>query len=189
MCLDKLFTNIKWIALVFSLSFLVGCAAPANYSQMTVGINEFNRTFPKPNPKMANNVALQQLTGGKQTNPLWTSQVDNEGFSKALGDSLANAGYLSVNQTPARFQLTVAFKELKQPFAGLDLKVICKAHYSLYDTKNQKLVFDKTLTTPYTATFSSALLAGERLKLANEGAVKENIKHFLQEIHLVKTKE
>ena len=41
-------------------------------------------------------------------------------------------------------------------------------------------MFDQTITEPYTANFSDAFLAVERLRLANEGAMRVNIGTFLK---------
>jgi hypothetical protein len=161
------------------LIFLMGCATPSNFAAMSVSRNEMN--IAKNESKLfKENITLAKLSGGQKSTIV--SKVDNEGFSKAIENSLSNVGFLSSDPSAA-YQLTVALEELKQPLMGLDLKVVCKAKYTLYDNKHKRVVFEETLTTPYTAPFSSAFVAAERLRLANEGAVKENIKKFLMEIN------
>jgi len=71
---------------------------------------------------------------------------------------------------------------LDQPFIGLDLKVTATVEYSLEERSTGKKVFTKTISTPFTATFSDAALAFERLKIANEGAVRENIEKIIDEL-------
>jgi hypothetical protein len=41
---------------------------------------------------------------------------------------------------------------------------------------------NRALSTAYTATFSDAFLASERMRLANEGAIQKNIQTLLDEI-------
>tara|TARA_B100000676_G_scaffold306985_1_gene364404 strand:+ start:1323 stop:1472 length:150 start_codon:yes stop_codon:yes gene_type:complete len=38
---------------------------------------------------------------------------------------------------------------------------------------------NETIVTPYTEDFSSTFLAAERLRLANEGAIRRNIETFI----------
>lgn len=158
---------------------LMGCATPSNFAAMSVSRNEMNMAK-NQNKLFKENITLAKLTGGQKSSLV--SKVDNQGFSKAIENSLSNVGFLSSDPS-APYQLTVALEELKQPLMGLDLEVICKAKYTLYDNKQKKTVFEQTLTTPYTASFSSAFVGAERLRLANEGAVKENIKKFLMELN------
>ncbi len=165
---------------VFVLS-LFGCATSAHHTNMTVNANELP-VEAKKNTALTNNIAVEDVSGGKKTNPLWTSQVDNSGFENALKNSLSNTGYLNSDTTKARYYLAATLLDLKQPFIGASLEVICKANYSLYDTKIGKTVFEKTLRTSYVASFTSSLIGTTRLRLANEGAVKENIKQFLVEL-------
>ncbi len=174
------YAAIKWILTGAFVLLLTGCATPSNYAAMCVSRNEVRVA---ENKTLTKKICLVNLTGGKKS--IIVSKVDNEGFSKAIENSLANMGYLSPDSSVAPYQLRVSLEDLKQPILGLDLKVVCKAKYSLYDNKLKKTVFEQTLTTPYTAPFSSAYMADERLRLANEGAVKENIKAFLKELNTI----
>jgi hypothetical protein len=176
----KLYNFCKLILVGVSFAFLFGCATPANHTEMTVKSNEYSAK--KKNSAFVRNVTLDKVAGGTKTNPLWTSQVDNKGFSNAVTASLSNMEYYNADLEKARYRLTATLEELKQPMIGIDLKVVCTAKYALYDNKLKKTVFEKTLTTPYVASFSSSLYAPTRLKLANEGAVKENIKQLLVEL-------
>jgi len=171
--------RVKFITLGLFVLFLTGCASTARHSQMTVNRNEVARK----NSTLVKNMNVENVMGGKKTNPLWTSQVDNEGFSQALTNSLSNVDYLNSDPEKSRFKLAATIQELKQPLIGIDFEVVCKAKYTLYDKKLKKMVFDKSVVTPYTASFSSSMYAPNRLKLANEGAVKENIKQFLEELN------
>jgi hypothetical protein len=65
---------------------------------------------------------------------------------------------------------------------GLDMTVSANVRYSLIDTSTRKEVFSKVLMASYTAKFSDAFAGGERLKLANEGAVKTNIQLLVSEL-------
>jgi hypothetical protein len=121
-------------------------------------------------------VSVSSVSGGEDTNPAWTSEIGNEEFSGAIKQSLAAQGLLSDN---GRYQLAVNLSEVDQDLFGLDLTVVTKVKYTLIDSRNTNMVMDETITTPYTATFGDAVLAFERLRLANEGAAKKNIEELL----------
>jgi len=61
--------------------YLVGCATPATQQAMTIGLADVPA---KLNPSLKNNFTVVGVSGGKETSPLWTSQVDNAGFKNAL---------------------------------------------------------------------------------------------------------
>ena len=45
------------------------------------------------------------------------------------------------------------------------------------------VVYENTITTPFTAPFSASLIAVARLKIANEGAARVNIERLIQELY------
>ena len=98
---------------------LAGCATPATSQAMTV---KPGATAPA-NPRLRSSIAIAEVKGGKDTNPLWTSQVDAAGFRKALTDSLAIAGYLAPDASSARYKVSADLKSLDQPMMGFTFDV------------------------------------------------------------------
>ncbi len=153
-----------------------GCATPANQNAMTISRGD---VAPKANENLRNSIAVNNVTGGKSTNPLWTSQIDNAGFKEALEQSLALVGYKAANSSNAKYVLDVELKSVDQPLLGIDFSVTTTAVYSM--TKNgEKKTFPITATG--VAKFSEHWVGGERLRVANEKAVKENIGQFINKI-------
>ena len=70
-----------------------------------------------------------------------------------------------------------------QDMFGLDLEVIAIVQYKLIDKINGKEIFSSVIHSPYTATFSDAFWAFERLKLANEGSARANITKLIKELY------
>ena len=167
------------ILVIFAAFELSGCASNASIEQMTYN----NNTTEKPNKvALINNISIPTVTGGKETNPLWTSQINNENFKQALEASLQKANlYHMVNGE--KYQLTANLLNLDQPFMGLDLKVTLQVHYNLQDKKSNQIIFNKNITSSYTATFSDSPVAITRLKIANEGAARENIQQLIKELY------
>ena len=52
-----------------------------------------------------------------------------------------------------------------------------------------KTVWAKTITTPYTANFSDSFLAVERLKMANEGAIRANLTQMVNDLVALKARD
>lgn len=122
-------------------------------------------------------VALGVVDGGKETSPLWTSQVSNEAFAQALRQSLATHAMLAIGG--GAYRLDASLLELKQPLAGFNMEVTARVRYRLTRAADGATVFEREITSPFSAAFNSAFAGVERLRLANEGAVRENIRQFL----------
>jgi hypothetical protein len=78
--------------------------------------------------------------------------------------------------------LTAHLVKLEQPLIGLDMTVTATVTYTLIERSSGKTTWEKTLVTPYTAKFTDAFFAVERLKFANEGAARANIAQLISEL-------
>lgn len=169
--------NAKFLGLI-ALVLVTGCAAPARIEQMAVHL---------PNAVIADtplkkSVAVTEVTGGRETNPMWSSQVSSESFQRALELSLRNVGLSDPLISANKYHLTADILQVSQPMLGIDMTVTANVRYSLIDTTTRKEVFSKIITGTYTAKFSDAFAGVERLKLANEGAAKTNIQLLVDEL-------
>jgi hypothetical protein len=161
--------------------FLSGCAAPARIDQMA--------TYSSPiaaNPKFKNGIGVSDVTGGKETNPMWTSQVSSIDFRRALEISLENSGMFSRVLAGSKYRLTADMVRLDQPMIGIDMTVSSTVRYSLIDMSSNKEVYGRVIQIGYTAKFSDSFLGAERLRLANEGAVKVNIQALIDDLNGLK---
>lgn len=163
---------------VLLLGFLGACATPARIDGMTAG---YQVTAAASDSALRTRVSIEQVTGGKGTNPLWTSQVDNTRFRAALEQSLASSGLLADGRMDS-FLLTADLQSLKQPMFGASMTVTASIRYRLVDRVSDAAVYDRTISIPYTAKFSDSFIGTERLKLANEGAIRLNIEALIQDL-------
>lgn len=168
---------MKKLLVVFCVTILAGCATPASIDRMSVSL-----PITKTNQALKNNIGVSDVTGGRETNPMWTSQVSSEGFRSALEKSLENANFLSKIVSAGKYQLTADLTRLDQPFIGLDMTVSSTVRYSLIETKTRKEVYTKVIQVSHTASFSDSLYGPERLKIANEGAIKNNIQALITDL-------
>jgi hypothetical protein len=128
---------------------------------------------------MRETITIKDVTGGKDTNPMWVSSVSSSDFERALEASLKDAGLLSPNRQGSKYVLIANLAKLDQPMFGASMTVTASVRYSLLDRATNLEVFDRTLVTPYTAAWNDAFVGSERLKLANEGAVRMNIQQLI----------
>lgn len=160
---------------VAALLNLAGCATPATSQAMTVKPGAVAAV----NPKLKGQVAVADVKGGKETNPMWTSQVDAAGFRKALTDSLAVSGYLAPDAASAKYKVSADLVALEQPLFGLTFDVKSDVKYQVSGTGAPR---DFVIKATGTAGTSDAFVAVERLRIANERSVMENIKEFLNRL-------
>ncbi|MFN5047767.1 hypothetical protein [Roseateles sp.] len=179
---------LGWAKRILTLSLaslLVACAAPARIDQMQVNSSLATRTAAKES-SLRDSVSIRDVTGGKDTNPLWISSVSSNDFERALEVSLRDAGLWSPNRQASKYLLVVHLEKLDQPFGGFDMTVTANVRYSLVERASNKAVFERSLSTPYTAKLSDAFLGVERMKLANEGAVRTNIQQLIDQLVALK---
>ena len=134
------------------------------------------------NPALKNGIGVSEVTGGKETNALWTSQVSSDSFRRALEQSLQNAGMLSKISASGAYQLTADLARLDQPLMGFDMTVASTVRYTLVETKTRREIYSRVIQIGYTASVSDAFIGSQRLKIANEGSINNNIKTFINDL-------
>ena len=163
--------------MLLALTLLLGaCAAPAERSNMAVP-----QTLALAEPidtSLIDGIAVGSVDGGEETRALGTSKVDNEEFQSALMDSLRNHGLLAEGNAP-RYILYAHLLDVHQPLVGLNMTVTARINYELVDAVNGQPTEETTIETEFTSPFGDAFAADERTRLANEGAIRENIREFL----------
>jgi len=159
---------------------LAGCASAASGERMTVPMTAVAGL--QAPPALHHRIAIGQVVGGHDTNPLWMSKVGNPEFARALRDSLAGAGLLAEGPAPGAYVLSANLLRLKQPVFGFNMKVTATVEYELRERASGLPVFQTQVATPYTAEMGDAFLGVERLRLANEGAIRLNIQQLIAQL-------
>lgn len=169
-----------------SLGLLSGCASTARSDQMAALATPQQRMVVTP---LRNNIAVREVSGAQGAEHLWTSKVDNRAFAQALSLSLGDAGLLAPNPAAARYTLSARMERLEQPITGVSLTVTATVSYSLVERATGNEIFRRTHTMPYTAPFSDTFGALDRMRLANEGAVKVNIAALVDDLVALPVKQ
>jgi hypothetical protein len=154
--------------LAFALASTV--AACATQQAMTVSTNAITN----PSPKYRNALAVRSVTGGAAMNVLTMPGVPDEPLKAALEDSLRANGYLA--SAAPKFYVDAEINNLKQPFIGLEYDVTADVTYKVSGTGP---VATYPIKTTGRATLSDSPIGADRLRIANERAMQENIKQFL----------
>jgi hypothetical protein len=168
---------ITIILLGFALS---ACAAGARTGAMVADVST-ETIIGEENP-LYKGVELDAVEGGKNTNPLWTSEVGNEEFGEALRQSLALHAMLAEAGSESKYVLMADLLKVKQPVFGFNFTVKSDVHYRLIERESGKVIFDRPIHAEYTAGVGDALLGVKRLQIANEGSIQKNISTFIQMI-------
>jgi hypothetical protein len=166
--------------LALAAILLAGCGAPSQSLNMTVPKADLLQLRTWVPDAMKFNVALEHVAGGTNTSYWWGSRVSAMAFENALDDSLRGVGMIppappSAEHQP-RFLLKTQIIALMQPLVATAPEVGVAVRYQLVDRSDGQLVYDRTLRTTGHADFSDAMLSEpERMRMANEDAVRKNL--------------
>jgi hypothetical protein len=140
---------------------------------MTVSPSAIGNTV----PKYKNAVAIRSVTGGAAMNIMTVPGVTDEPFKAALEGSLAAHGYLA-NATTPKFLVDAEIQNLQQPLFGLDMNVQATVVYKISGSDGTNVTYP--ISAQGTASFSDSPLGVDRMRIANERAMQENITQFLK---------
>ena len=170
--------NFYRITALIALFLLGACAQAASPFNMNAGrvINPI-----KYNGPFKDNIVVGTVSGGEETNPLWTSEIDDAGFERALELTLEDNGFLS--ELGGDFELSATLAEVSQPLFGLSFTVNSAVDYVLNKSgKTQKAVCNFFISGSGTASFSDKMYGVKRLKLANELSIKNNLTQMISHL-------
>ena len=167
------------IVLVALLSItLTACASGARPDKMVASPVQAQQI--SASNKYFKSIAIEDVTGGKKTNPMWTSEVSDTAFKSALAESLRAHGLLNENGNP-KYALNTKLVAVEQPLIGINFTVTSIVDYQLKTASNQ-IAYEKTIEKTGKATMGDSVLGVERLKIANEYSIKNNIQAFIDDI-------
>ncbi len=156
---------------------LSACAQPARVSQMTV--SNIAGGSVAADPSLLGLLGVDQVTGGQETNPLWTSEVGNPEFRAALENSLQANGLLAKDAAAAPYRLTATLDKVDQPVFAGNTTVTSVVTYRVTAADGAPF-FEQSITKSFTASMSESLYGVARLRLANEGSIAANITAFIE---------
>jgi len=164
------------IALVAAALGLAGCASPAHKENMAA-------TPTVPTKKLPYSVTVD-ARGGAETGAMDSSNVSNADLKAAIESSIAKSSLFKsvVQGKNGDYELTVSVTQLSKPSFGGAFTVTMETGWSLIKTSDKSVVLRKAIRSSHTAELSDSLVGVTRLRLALEGAVRNNISQGLQAI-------
>ncbi len=162
--------------LVFVVAFFGGCASGA------VSKNMVPKDFAVANIHPYS--VLVKVEGGRETSAVGPSQISSQEFQDAVVESLRTYGVFTsvLTEGNTNYMLEAAILNLQQPVFGFNMTVTIETAWKLTNMKDGSTVMNENLINSYTATVNDAFAAVARLRLANEGAARENIRDALKKI-------
>lgn len=119
------------------------------------------------------------MVTGRAGVPTWAPEVSDGRFRAALENALRQAGILVPGGTGTLEAEVLEFAEL--PGDPGTTRVVMGAAYRIRDAAG-RAVADRRVRSGYTATLAEAMQGVERLRLAREGAIRQNIAALLRDL-------
>lgn len=168
--------KLKTLKLIVTCVFvwnISACAMPATHEAMIPQLHEITKQ---------NNASIEVIIdGGRDTNPLWRTQISNDVYRLALIESISKSNLFSdtTKGSKSDYQLFVNLLSLEYDGSGLDIIVTLETGWNLKRASTDKIIWRGDIISRHTATFSDAFVGITRMRLAVEGAAKTNIKDGL----------
>jgi hypothetical protein len=174
------FANFRFTTLSLPLlavvSLLAGCATPAGHEGMTPDSYDIAKKHPQ--------TVSVSVGGGNETSAAGKSQISNSEFQLALEAAITKSQVFSgvIQGNGGNYLLNVTMFSVEQPSFGLSFTVKLEAGWTLKRADNGTVVWQESIKSSHTATTSDAFAGVARLRIATEGAAKDNIKQGLAKI-------
>jgi len=160
--------------------FLGGCATPAQSNAMVP-------TSLGSVTKHPESLSVS-VTGGSETSAAGASQISASDFATALSQSIQQSGLFArimPSGQPGDYRLDVAIVRLKQPMFGFSMTATVETNWTLTRLRDQSVLWRKAITTSHTTKTGEAFAGVTRLRLATEGAARDNIQDAITQLSAV----
>lgn len=165
---------------------LVGCGAPSQPLTMAVTPADALQIRGWVPDALKAQVAIAPVKGGQETNRWWGSKVSALALQQALEESFHAVGLRPVAPQPAaRFELQAQLVQLDQPLVpAAAVTVGVAVLYTLVDRSAEgRVLYQRRIANTDEARLSEAILSpSERLRIANERALRANIDLLLRDL-------
>lgn len=164
------------LALLAVVVALAGCASPANRDAMTT-------TSVASSKKLPFSVSVK-TGGGSETNPLWSADISDDDLRAAIEKSITQTALFKevVKGKTGDYELSVSIVKLSKPTFGAAFTVDMEAGWSLVKLSDNSVAMRRVVKSTYTGGAFDSLVGTTRLRMAVEGAARNNIKQGLEAV-------
>lgn len=128
-------------------------------------------------PWLAGAIAVGDVTGGRERWALYVTDTSDRAVARALERSLAARGMLATGAPRFRFEARLA--DWVQPIHGDDMTVAVTLRCRVSAPGDARAYWEAEEAVRHTTPLAASTAAGDRLRLANEGAVREGLRACL----------
>jgi hypothetical protein len=171
---------IRLLVAMLLLAGLGACATPASYTSMIPELASAD-LGPGPAPSYRGAITVAPVSIGNDTSAPWRSQIGSAEFQEALVRTLMLANL--ANTQNGRFRLEATLLRLERPYAGFAMTVTASVAYRLTDTASGAVVYQDTRTSIGTASLNDAVLNVNRLRIADERALRANLRKLIEDLY------
>jgi hypothetical protein len=171
---------IRLLVAMLLLAGLGACATPASYTSMVPELASAE-LGPGPAPSYRGAITVASVSVGTDTSTPWTSRIGSAEFQEALVRTLTFANLASAQG--GRFRLEATLLRLERPYAGFAMTVTASVAYRLTDTATGAVVYQDTRTSLGTASLNDAIMNANRLRIADERALRANIRKLIEDLY------
>jgi hypothetical protein len=171
---------IRLLVAMLLLAGLGACATPASYTSMVPELATAD-LGPGPAPSYRGAITVAPVSIGNDTSVPWTSPISSAEFQEALVRTLMVANLASAQN--GRFRLEATLLKLERPYAGFAMTVTASIAYRLTDTATGAVVYQDTRTSVGTASLNDAVTNTNRLRIANERAIRANFRKLIEDLY------
>ena len=125
---------------------------------------------------------------GKEAKAKWTSEISSEAFLEAVAQSLQKSGLFAavLKTSDADYDLQISYINGDEPALGFNMTVDLVTRWILTKKSSGQAVFQENVSSTYTAKMGDAFAGATRLRLANEGVARANIKEGIRRLSKLK---
>ena len=164
---------------------LAGCGTPSQPLPMAVTPADALQIRGWVPEALRSQVGVAAVQGGLATGRWWGSKVSATALQQALEESLYAVGMKPASPEPApRFELQTELLQLEQPMVpAVGVTVGTAVRYTLLDKASGRIVYQRRIANTEDAGLGEAIVSpSERLRIANERALRANINLLLRDL-------
>jgi hypothetical protein len=162
--------------LAVAIVLLAGCASGAHKENMAAAPLATTKKLPYS--------VYVEAKGGAETGAMDSSNVSSADLKAAIEESITKSNLFKsvVQGKGGDYDLTVTVTQLDKPLFGGAFTVTLETGWALTKASDKSVVMRKAVRSSHTAQMSDSFVGVTRLRLALEGAVRNNIAQGLQAI-------
>ncbi|MEL6317021.1 MAG: hypothetical protein AAFR16_05215 [Pseudomonadota bacterium] len=172
----------RWGAAALGLALLgaiLGCAEAARPTAVVVQATD--ATLAAPGELLHRAVSVGAVLGGEATTMLSKSKMSNADFREGLTTSLKLSDLLADDPSASRYILDTTIEGVAQPNLQVNFTVTSTIYYRLRG-RDGRIHYDQRITHAATAKIGDSIVREERIRLATEASVRENLERFLKQV-------